>query len=135
MFHHIVHFSNQNYHFVWLWKLFIGQVRILSHEVWFKRINDCWAPAIERLMPIIPVTWEAEIRRTSIWDQFRELVPKTLSPHKITWAKWTRDTAQAVENLLCKNEALSSNSSPTKKAKQNEKQHKNPNKNNDYIMF
>jgi hypothetical protein len=36
----------------------------------------------------------------------------------MTNAKWTGDVAEAVECLLCKHEALSSNSSPTK-TKQN----------------
>jgi hypothetical protein len=34
---------------------------------------------------------------------------------KITRAKWTGDVAPAVEHLLCKCEALSSNPSPPKK--------------------
>jgi hypothetical protein len=34
---------------------------------------------------------------------------------KITKAKWTGDVAQAVEHLLCKCAALSSNPSPTNK--------------------
>jgi hypothetical protein len=36
---------------------------------------------------------------------------------KITRAKWTGSVAQVVEKLLCKHEALSSNSSLTKKLK------------------
>jgi hypothetical protein len=36
---------------------------------------------------------------------------------KMTRAKWNGDMAQAVEHLLCKHEALSSNSSPMKNKK------------------
>jgi hypothetical protein len=39
---------------------------------------------------------------------------------KITRAKWTGGTAQVVENLLCKNEALSSTLMPSKKKKKKE---------------
>jgi hypothetical protein len=42
-----------------------------------------------------------------------------MRPHlqKITRAKWTGDVAQAIKHLLCKCEALSSNTSPIKKKK------------------
>jgi hypothetical protein len=39
---------------------------------------------------------------------------------KITRTKWTEGVAQAVEHLLCKHKALSSNSSPTKEKKRME---------------
>jgi hypothetical protein len=48
--------------------------------------------------PVILATWEAEIGR----------IAEIPSP-KITRAKWTGDVTQAVEHLLCKHEALSSN--------------------------
>jgi hypothetical protein len=53
-------------------------------------------------------------------DQLGQIVCEMLHPPpptpKITRAKWTGVVAQAVESLLCKQEALSSNcnSSPTK---------------------
>jgi hypothetical protein len=56
-------------------------------------------------MPVILASQETENRR--IWFQFkvRQIV------HKTPISKVTR---QAVEHLLCKHEALSSNASPTK---------------------
>jgi hypothetical protein len=41
---------------------------------------------------------------------------------KISRAKWTGGVARAVESLLCKHEALSSNSSPTKKNQKTKKE-------------
>jgi hypothetical protein len=41
---------------------------------------------------------------------------------KISRAKWTRGMVHAVEYLLCKSEALSSNPSPTKNKQTNKKQ-------------
>jgi hypothetical protein len=58
-----------------------------------------------------PTTWEAEIRRPAQVNSLRGPVSK------ITRAKWTEYVAQAVEHLLCKFKALSSNTSPTKKQK------------------
>jgi hypothetical protein len=55
-------------------------------------------------------TWEAEIGRTEAWGQPRQNSSwDPLSP-KITSAK----CSQAVDQFLCKNEAFSSNDSPTK---------------------
>jgi hypothetical protein len=51
-----------------------------------------------------------------VGGQSRQIVCKTLAP-KITRTKWTGGVVQAVERLLCKCEALSSNSSLTKKKK------------------
>jgi hypothetical protein len=62
-------------------------------------------------MPVILATWKAEIRRIKAQGQPRQIVQETPS------AKWTGGVAQAVHCLLCKGEALSSNSSPTKKKK------------------
>jgi hypothetical protein len=47
---------------------------------------------------------------------------RTLS--KITRAKWTRGVVQMVESLLCKHEALNSNSNPTKTPQQQKEQPK-----------
>jgi hypothetical protein len=55
-------------------------------------------------MPVLLATWEAEIRKTNSLQD---------SISKITRAKWTGDVAQAVQCLLCKPEALSSNPSTT----------------------
>jgi hypothetical protein len=48
-----------------------------------------------------------------VQGQPAQIVQDTIS--KITRAKWTRGVTQVMEHLLCKREALSSNSSPTKK--------------------
>jgi hypothetical protein len=61
------------------------------------------------VMPIILATWEARIRTKQIIHE----IPSS----KITGAKWTRGMAQAVQHLLYKYKALSSNSSSTKKKK------------------
>jgi hypothetical protein len=45
--------------------------------------------------------------------QLGQIVLETPSP-KITRAKWNESVNQAVEHLVCKLEALSSNSRPTK---------------------
>jgi hypothetical protein len=65
------------------------------------------------LTPVTLATWEAEIGRIEVWGQYRQVVHKT-SISKITTAKWTRGVSQAIELLLCKWDALSSNLSPTK---------------------
>jgi hypothetical protein len=57
-----------------------------------------------------------EIGRITIQAQPGQNVQEIPSP-KITRAKWSGDVAQAIEHLLCKCEALSSNHSPTKKKK------------------
>jgi hypothetical protein len=67
-------------------------------------------------MPGILATWDVEIQRISIPGQPRQIVHET-PISKITRAKRPEGMAQAVECLLCKHEALSSNSSPIKKKK------------------
>jgi hypothetical protein len=58
--------------------------------------------------PVILTTWEAEIWRIVILGQPGQMARET-SISKITRAKWTGDVAQALECLLCKGKALSSN--------------------------
>jgi hypothetical protein len=65
------------------------------------------------LIPVILATWEAEIRRVMIQGQLGQIVHE-IPISKITRAKWTGGVAQAVERLLCKCKALSSNPGPTK---------------------
>jgi hypothetical protein len=65
-------------------------------------------------MPVILATWETKIRRIKDRGHSRQIVYET-PISKITKAKWTGDMANAVELLLYKFEALSSNSSPTNK--------------------
>jgi hypothetical protein len=60
-------------------------------------------------------TWEVEIWRIEVRDQTEQIVPKT-PISKITRAKWTGGVAHAVESLLCKHKALSSNPSPRERA-------------------
>jgi hypothetical protein len=67
-------------------------------------------------MPIILATWEADIGKTEVQGQLRQIVHKTPIP-KITTAKWTGSVAQEIEYLLCKCEALTLNSSSTRKKK------------------
>jgi hypothetical protein len=55
-------------------------------------------------MLTILATWEAKIKRILIQGQARQIGQET---------KWTGGVAQVVEYLLCKCEALSSNSSLT----------------------
>jgi hypothetical protein len=62
---------------------------------------------------MILATWEAEIGKTTVQGQSGKIVQET-SISKITRAE-TGGVVQAVELLLCKHEALSSNPSPTKK--------------------
>jgi hypothetical protein len=59
---------------------------------------------------------EAEIGRITAQDNPWKVVQETSIP-KIFRAKWTGSIAQAVECLLCKCEAPSSNPSPAKKKK------------------
>jgi hypothetical protein len=68
-------------------------------------------------MPEILATWEAEIRRIVVQGQPRQKVHE-IPISKITRGKWTGGVVQAVQLLLCKHEALSSNPSPTKKGKE-----------------
>jgi hypothetical protein len=68
------------------------------------------------LMPGILATWEDEIGRIVVQGQSGQLVhetPSTKQPEQ----KRTGGVTKAVEHLLCKHEALSSNPSPTKKNK------------------
>jgi hypothetical protein len=67
-------------------------------------------------MPVIPATWESEIRRIKIRGHPQQIVHKT-PISKITKAKWTGGMVQGVEHLLCKHKVLSSNSNHTKKKK------------------
>jgi hypothetical protein len=66
-------------------------------------------PRCQWLTPVIPATWEAEIKRIVVQGQSRQIVQETPSP------KWTGGMAQVVECQLCKWKALSSNPNPTKK--------------------
>jgi hypothetical protein len=73
----------------------------------------CWW-----LIPVILDSCEAEIR-TAVLGRSGQIVPETPFP-KITRVKWTGGVAQAIECLLCKGKALSSNPSPIKTDKQKE---------------
>jgi hypothetical protein len=66
-------------------------------------------------MPVILATWVAETGRSMVQSQPTKIVFETPISKNITKAKWTGGGVQAVECLLCKCEALSLNSSPTKK--------------------
>jgi hypothetical protein len=52
------------------------------------------------LKPVIPVTWEAEIRSMEVRGQPRQTVYEP-SISKITRAKWIGGVAEGVERLLC----------------------------------
>jgi hypothetical protein len=83
------------------WELFVFfriSVRNLR-EVFFR---NWW------VMSAVLAVWEAEIGRIAYWVQGRQLVWKSR-------AEWTRGVDQAIGQLLCKYEGLSSNPSPTKK--------------------
>jgi hypothetical protein len=58
-----------------------------------------------------PATWEAEIWRLQFQASLG--IRETPSPKQ----SWTGSMAQAVERLICKCEALSSNPNPTKRGK------------------
>jgi hypothetical protein len=68
---------------------------------------------------VILATQEAEIKRTAIQSQPWRIVHKILSQKYPSQkrAGRTGDVAQVVERLLCKREALSSNTIPTNKTK------------------
>jgi hypothetical protein len=63
-------------------------------------------------MTEILATWEAEIRKIMFQSQTRKIVCE-ISIFKITRAKCTRGVTQAMEQLLYKHNALSSNPSST----------------------
>jgi hypothetical protein len=67
-------------------------------------------------MPVILSSCEAEIGRIKIQGQQRQIVYKYPFP-EITEKKWTGGMALEVYHLPSKQEALSSNYSPTKKKK------------------
>jgi hypothetical protein len=87
-----------------------GSLLLAQREEW----RSEWGARCQWLLPAILATWEADIRRIVIWGH-----PGGNSSQdpifKITRAKWTGGVAQAVECLLCKLKALSSNPNPTKK--------------------
>jgi hypothetical protein len=64
-----------------------------------------------------PATCEAEIWRMRLNANLGKQTPNS----KITIVNWAGSVAQVVQHLLYKCEALSSNSSHTKKRKKNEK--------------
>jgi hypothetical protein len=58
---------------------------------------------VERLMPVILATWEADCSlRPAQTNNSRDPMSK------IAKQKWTRDVAQVVEHMLCKFKTLSS---------------------------
>jgi hypothetical protein len=65
-------------------------------------------------MPIILVTWEAEIRRITVQGQPKQIVHKT-TISKIARAKQTGHVALSVEHLFCKHKTLNSNPSSINK--------------------
>jgi hypothetical protein len=62
-------------------------------------------------MPVILASWDAEIRAITVGGQPGQTVQET-PISKITSVKWA---GGMVDSLLCKCEAMSSNSSPSKK--------------------
>jgi hypothetical protein len=67
------------------------------------------------LTPVILASWEAEIGRIVVRDQYRQIVRWDSPISKTTKAKWTGGVANAVEHLLWACEALRSNPDPTGK--------------------
>jgi hypothetical protein len=78
-----------------------------------KQIKKMYKSGCQWLTPVILAAWEAEIRGSgpAQTNSSQDLISKR------NRAKWTGGVAQAVERLLCKCTALSSNPSPTKKKK------------------
>jgi hypothetical protein len=72
-----------------------------------------WAPVAH---PAILATQKAEIRRTKVWSQPKQIVHETLSKKNLDKNR-AGGVAQVVECLPGKHEALSWNASPTKKKK------------------
>jgi hypothetical protein len=88
-------------------------VNDLINRCVLKIISSCWALVAHTRDPSY---LEAKIWRLKVPGRPRQIVPET-PISKTTKAKWTGVVAQAVEHLLCKCEALSSNPSPIKKKK------------------
>jgi hypothetical protein len=65
-------------------------------------------------MYVILATWKVAIGKIAVQGQLRQISPQDLIS-KITRAKWTGGMDQAVECLLCKYKAPSSNSKSTPK--------------------
>jgi hypothetical protein len=84
-------------------------VLTLQQTAWVQDPDRSWEPLVwacnQRLR--LGESWFETSRTNSSWD------PRS----KITRAKWIGSMNQAVESLLCKHEALSSNPSLTKKEK------------------
>jgi hypothetical protein len=64
--------------------------------------------------PVTLATWEPEIWSIIVPGHLRQIVQEN-PIFKITGRKWTEGVAQVVKHLLCKCEALSWNTSPTRK--------------------
>jgi hypothetical protein len=79
---------------------------------WNETLNIGERAGCGRLILVILTTWEAEIRRIMVQGQPGQRIHKD-PISKIITAKWTGSVPHVVESLLCKCEALSSNSSPT----------------------
>jgi hypothetical protein len=62
--------------------------------------------------PVILATWEAEIERTVVWGQLRQIVCETPIT-KLTRTKWIVGVAQGVQCMLWKQEGLNSSPSST----------------------
>jgi hypothetical protein len=92
---------------------------------WMLGLKPLFQAGTQCLIVVMQATWEAEIRRITVWGQSRQIVWKT-PISKITKSNQTRGVAQATERLFCKSEALSSNPSPTRQNKKPKTTTKNP---------